>query len=334
MGIRPDRFCDVIGYTLIVSAAALMAATLLAVDPVGTALCGVDGPPAFDALSLVPVYFSMLLAGIGSAAKPYVRQLLRAGFSQRDLKRILLGLVVSGGSVYKKDGKYCLRYYGKDAAMHAVFGDLAYQIYGTRPQTVRIESRGTCMSQLYSKAAVLEIGEFSPELASRKGETPTISYILEGEGRVRVEAARVVMSNSGWVTCTFSVVSGSTRAYPRLGFGSVLGGNLAKEYLELMGSVPLRMDSFKNTKYPGKGYLATTDCAEMQSFLRAGGFLKGATVKKGTFSGVEKNRLLRAMVGATGMEYESKASAVDSLANGCDEATLELNMYLERLRLG
>jgi hypothetical protein len=218
--------------------------------------------------------------------------------------------------------------------MHGVFGDLAYQIYSVRPQTVRIESRGTYMSQLYSKSAALEMGEFSPELASRKGEAPTISYILEGDRRVRVEAARVVMSTSGWVTCTFCVPNGPTRAYPRLGFGSVLGNNLVGEYSNLMEAIPLQMSRYENTKYPQTGYLATTDQEEMESFLRAGGFLEGATVKKGAFSGLEKSRLLQAIVRTRGTEFDSRQSAINLFTRGYDEAAIELDLYLERLKLG
>jgi hypothetical protein len=311
-----------------------MIVTLLAADPVGSALCGVDDAPVVNALSLMPLYLAMFIVGLGNNAGPYVRPLLRRGFVKQDLKRIFLGLIVSGGSVYRQDGKYCLRYYGKDASMHRVFGDLAFQIYGVMPQTVKVESRGTFMSQLYSKVAVLEVAEFSPEMASRKGGTPTISYILEGNRMVRVEAARAIMSNSGWITCTFHVNSGTTRAYPRLGFGSVLSNNLAVEYSQLLEAIPIQMNLYDNVKYPKTCHLATTDRANMQSFLQAGGFLKGSRVKKGAFSGVEKNRLLQALVRARSLAFESREAAVDIITRGCDETALELDLYLERLKLG
>lgn len=334
LGIRLERVRSSIGIALILSAGMLITLTLLAVDPVGSALCGVEDASVTNALDLMPAYFIMMIIGIGNNAKPYVRLLLKKGFNQQDLKRLFLALVVSGGSIYRRDGKYCLRYYGKDICMHGVFGDLAYQIYSVKPQTVRIESRGTYMSQLYSKFVVLELGEFSPELASRKGEVPTISYILEGDRRVRIEAARVVMSTSGWITCTFCVPNGLTRAYPRLGLGSVLGNNLVEEYSNLMETIPLRMSRYDNIKYRQTGYLATTDQEEMESFLQVGGFLDGSTVKKGAFSGLEKSRLLQAMVRTRGTEFDSKQSAIKLFTRGCDEATIELSLYLERLKLG
>jgi len=181
---------------------------------------------------------------------------------------------------------------------------------------------------------VLEMGEFSPELASRKGGTPTISYILEGEERVKIEAVRVMMSTSGWVNCTFSFPAGPTKVYPRIGFGSVLSGDLAGEFSCLMKVVPLQMGSFANNKYPEKGYLATSDKEEMRNFLRAGGFLPGSTVKKGSFSGVEKNQLLQALVGTSGVEFGNRQAAVELLTRSCGDSSLELNIYLDRLRLG
>jgi hypothetical protein len=334
LGKKITRILDSMGIVLVLSAGALISATLLLADPVGSALCGVEGASVASALHLMPLYLAMLIVGIGNSAQPYVRTLLKRNFSKQDLKRIFLGLVISGGSVYRQDGKYCLRYYGKDAYMHGVFRDLAYQIYGTVPQTLKVESRGTYMSQFYSKAAVLELGEFSPEMTPRKGGVPTISYILEGNRSVKVEAARAIMSNSGWVTCTFSVHEGVTRAYPRLGFGSVLDNHLAMEYVQLMETLPLSMSHYYNVKYPETGYLATTDQSEMQSFLKIGGFLEGSTVKKGAFSGMEKNRLLKALVGSRHEEFGSRKSAIEHLRNRDDKASLELGIYLDRLMLG
>jgi hypothetical protein len=334
LGNKLRRIRESVSIMLIASAGLLMSATMLAVDPVDSALCGVERATAFNAMSLMPLYFAMMVIGIGNSAKPYVRSLLAEGFSHKDLKRLFLGFVVSGGSVYRQNGKYCVRYYGKDALMHKKFSDLAYQIYGSKPQIVHIEHRRTYMSQLYSKSAVLEMCEFSPEMASRKGETPTITYILEGDRRVKIEAARAVMSTAGWVTCTFSVSNRGSRVYTRLGFGSVLDIGLAGEYANLMEAVPLRMKRYGNKKYQERGYLATTDLDGIRSFLQSGGFFEGSRVKKGAFSGLEKNRLLQTLVRTWGTEYESKESAVDFLTKSCDDASLDLNLYLNRIMLG
>lgn len=334
MGENHGLFNSAFTLTMVLTGGVLICATLLAADPVSPALCDVEVGPTFNGIALLPAYLTMLLIGAGNGARTYVRQLLREGFQQQDLKRLFLGLVVAGGSVYRRDGKYCIRLYAKDRAIHGLFRDLAYEIYHSDPQTLRIESRSTYMSQLYSKAAVLEVSEFSPELASRRGETPTISYILEGERRVRVEAARVVMSASGWLTCTFSVTEGGTRAYPRLGLGGVLRRELASEYSDLMGSIPLKMRFYEHSRYRDSGYLATTDRTEMGRFLQAGGFLRESTVKKGVFAGMEKNRLLQFFVENQGREFNGREAAVDIVTKGLDESALELDLYLERLKLG
>jgi hypothetical protein len=323
-----------IGIALIVVAGLAMSATMLSADPVGSALCGIESSPVFNLMSLMPVYFAMMIIGIGDNARHYAKYFLTEGYSQKDLKRLFLGFVVSGGSVYRKDGKYCIRYYGKDAGMHRMFNDLAYSIYGSRPQTVHISQRGTYMSQLYSKSAVREVCEFSPEMASRKGETPTITYILEGDRRVKAEATRVVMSTAGWITCNFLVTDGRSKVYPRLGFGSVLDVNLACEYTSLMEAVPLRMRRYENKKYQGKGYLATTEQEDMRSFCLSGGFYEGSTVKKGAFSGVEKSRLLQALIDGHGTEYATKANAIETLNKSCDSDARDLSIYMDRIMLG
>lgn len=329
-----NRVLDGVGIALVFSSGALITATLMLADPVGSALCGIEGGSFAGALQFMPAYFIMLMAGIGNSARPYVRALLARDFSRQDLKRVFLGLVISGGSVYRQGGKYCLRYYGKDAGMHDVFRDLSSEIYSTTPKTLRIESRGTYMTQLYSKVAVLEMSEFSPEMASRKGGAPTISYILEGDARVKIEAARVVMSNSGWLTCSFYVHDGMVKAYPRLGFGSVLEHNLAGEYVQLFNELNMHMGVYENAKYPQTSYLATTNFLEMQNFLHEGGFLGESTVKKGTFSGMGKNRLLKAMVDARDEEYQTKDIAIGRFRGSSEEESLELRMYLDRLKLG
>ncbi len=113
---------------------------MLATDPVGSALCGIEGSPVFNLMSMMPLYFAMMIIGIGDSAKHYAKYFLTEGYSQKDLKRLFLGFVVAGGSVYRRDGKYCVRYYGKDTSMHRMFSDLAHHIYGSKPQTVDIES--------------------------------------------------------------------------------------------------------------------------------------------------------------------------------------------------
>ncbi len=333
MGITWDWVRNNIGIALVLLSGALMSFTMLSADPVGAAICGEECARGTIALSLMPAYFAMMVIGIGNSATPYIKYLVKREFNRRDLKRLFLGLVISGGSVLRREGKYCIRYYGKDGGMHSVFRDLAHQIYGTEPQTVKVNGRGTWMSQFYSKHAVLEMAELSPGLASRKGETPTISYILDGGKSIRIEAVRVMMSTAGWINCTFSYTSGSTKAYPRLGFGSVLSDSLAGECSCLMMAIPLRMESYSNSKYPSKGYLATSDVEEMQNFLKAGGFLRGSRVKKGTFGGMEKNILLQALLGVHGTEFRSREAAIDLLTSR-DDASLELSIYLDRLRLG
>jgi len=334
LGIRLESARENVGVVLVLLSGMLMSFTMLWADPVGAAICGEECATSTMPLSVMPLYFALMIVGITNSTKPYVRHLLKKDFSQKDFKRLFLGLVVSGGSVFRRDGKYCIRYYGKDAGMHTVFGDLAYQIYSARPQTVRVNGRGTYMSQFYSKPAVLEMAEFSPELASRKGETPSISYILEGDRMVKIEAVRIMMSTSGWVNCTFSFPYGPTKAYPRLGFGSVLSSSLTEEYSCLTKAVPLQMERYPNNKYPKRGYLATSDKEEMQSFIQAGGFLHGSTVKKGAFSGIEKNKLLQVLVGTRGVEFQNKEAAIELLTRNCSDSSLELNIYLDRLRLG
>jgi len=73
--------------------------------------------------------------------------------------------------------------------LHEIFSELSYAVYQVRPRTTKIVSRSTYVTQLYSKAAVNELKEFSPELNIRNGGVPSIQVILEGrtasEGRSR-----------------------------------------------------------------------------------------------------------------------------------------------------
>jgi hypothetical protein len=77
-------------------------------------MCGeghVQGTPL--ALSLMPISYVVMLAGLANYSKGYVGKIIENGASIKDLKRLLLGAVVAGGSTYSSEGKYCVRFYAK-----------------------------------------------------------------------------------------------------------------------------------------------------------------------------------------------------------------------------
>jgi len=335
-GTERGDIANTVGFSLITGACINIVYVLLMSAPETTGLCGPDNVlmTTSPLISLMPVNYMILLAGVVSYGRPYVEALIQRGFRMGDLKRLLLGMVISGGSVYSQGGKYCIRFYGKDFNLHRIFADLSYSIYSTAPCSVRVNSRGTYMTQLYSKCAVSEMREFSPELNSRRGGVPTIGYILEGNIKVKAEAVRLIMSSSGWVTCSFGRAMDGVTLYPRLGLGSVLPVKLAYEYRQLASDIAIRFDVFNDRRYPDSGYLATSYTRDMERFRVMGGFVDGTTVKKGTFSGMDRNGLLRALLSTKGKRFGCVTEACDYIRLMGNDTTFELKAYLDRIMLG
>ncbi len=309
--------------------------TTVTIEPMLLDLCGeasASGTPL--ALSLMPMSYIVLVAGLANYSKGYVAKVIGNGAKIKDLKRLLLGAVIAGGSVYSSEGKYCVRFYGKDAALHNIFSELSYAVYHVRPQTVKIVSRSTYMTQLYSKTAINELREFSPEFNIRNGGVPSIQFILEGKPQVRLEAARLTMSISGWINCGFQSGDGGVSAYPRLGLGAVNPASLNEEYEELMDGAGVWMDCHNDRRYPGTGYLASCNLKALSRFAEIGGFIDGSTVKRGAFAGISKNGLLMALTTEKVKGYQSKGEAVECLKGLADATKRNMQIYMNRIMLG
>ncbi|MBC7113474.1 MAG: hypothetical protein H5T34_05610 [Candidatus Methanomethyliales bacterium] len=294
--------------------------------------CGPEGMLIVQSplLALVPLNYIFIMAGMAGLVSPYVKDLIKRGFSRVDLKRLFMGMVVSGGSVYYGGNKYCIRFYGKDLLLHTIFADLAYVLYDKRPGTTDV--RGSYVTQLYSKEAVRELREASPEFETRRGGAPSLSFILEGGRDVKVEASRVLMSTSGWISCSFVNTTCGVRAYPKLGIGSVLPGSMLLDYSKLMAEVGLRFSVYQDKRYDGRGYLATSDLMMMKRFRNQGGFIEGTVVKRGEFAGMEKNSLLAATMRVASLKFFSREEAIEKIREfGTND---ELKVYLNRLMLG
>lgn len=330
-----SRTWQALGITLIAASAVSIIYTTLTIEPLLLDVCGegnAQGTPL--ALTLMPMSYIVMVAGLANYSKGYVAKLISNGASIKDLKRLLLGTVVAGGSAYSNEGKYCLRFYSKDAALHEIFSGLSYAVYHVRPRTTKIVSRSTYVTQLYSKAAVNELKEFSPELNTRNGGVPSIQVILEGGRRVRVEAARLTMSISGWINCGFQSTGAGMIAYPRLGLGAVNPVSLNEEYEELMGSAGILMEFYNDRRYPGTGYLATSRLEGLCRFADIGSFIDGAMVKRGVFAGISKKGLLEAILKEKNFHHRSKCEAVECLKGLADTAKRDMQLYLNRIMLG
>ncbi|MCX8182169.1 MAG: hypothetical protein N3D12_03520 [Candidatus Methanomethyliaceae archaeon] len=330
--MRPNEYFNAISVAFVLGASANIVYTLISSYGESQGICGPEGVLIFQSplLAIMPLNFLLILTGIAGLASPYVKGLMKRGFSKSDLKRLFLGMVASGGSVYSEGGKYCIRFYGKDLVLHTIFADLAYVIYNTRPGTTG--ARGSYVTQLYSKEAVRELREFSPEFETRLGGEPSLSFILEGGADVKVEASRILMSTSGWISCSFVNTTCGLRAYPKLGIGAVLPSNMLSDYSKLMCDVGLEFSIYQDKRYDGKGYLATSDLNTMRGFTDLGGFLEGTKVKRGEFAGIEKNLLLASLINATSFRFSTKVEAIKKIRElSYDD---ELKVYLNRLMLG
>lgn len=330
--MRDHKGLETVGAAFVIGASLNIVYTLLVSYGEPQGLCGPEGVLVLNSplLAIMPLNYILVLTGTLGLMSPYVKELLKKGFSTTDLKRIFLGMVVSGGSVHSSDHKYCIRFYGKDLALHRVFADLAYVIYEARHGTLSM--RGSYVTQVYSKRAVKELREFSPEFETRHGGEPSISFILEGKGEVKVESARVLMSTGGWISCSFINTASGLKAYPKLGCGSLTSPKLLSDYFELMSDVGLSFKVYQDKRYEGKGYIATTDLMTLTNFKRLGGFLNGTQVKKGEFEGMERNTLLTALIQASSLKFPSREEAIKKIKElGYDD---ELKVYLNRLMLG
>ncbi|MEM3882922.1 MAG: hypothetical protein QXO23_06020 [Candidatus Methanomethyliaceae archaeon] len=330
--MRSQQNFNAISAAFIVSASINIVYTLIVSYNEPQGFCGPEGVLLIQSplLMLMPLNYLFMLTGVTGLLSPYVRGLMKRGFSRLDLKRLFLGMVAAGGSVYSGGNKYCIRFYGKDLVLHTIFADLAYVIYNIRPGTTG--ARGSYVTQLYCKEAVRELREFSPEFETRCGGEPSLSFVLEGASDVKIEASRVLMSTSGWISCSFVNTTCGLRAYPRLGVGAALPSNMLSDYSKLMSDVGLKFNIYQDKRYGCKGYLATPDLITIRGFFDLGGFLEGTKVKRGEFAGMEKNCLLASLIQAASLRFSSRGEAIKKIRElGYDD---ELKVYLNRLMLG
>ncbi len=335
--MRARSCLDTIGAILVLGAFVIIGYAVILTICDTSGLCSPDAssmrPPLAE---LTSAGYLLLSAGLGSYGRDYIKNL--RGLGRRDLKRLFLTMVVAGGTVFSGDGKYCVRFYGKDLVLHRIFAGLAYSIYNAYPATVSITSRGSYVTQLYNKAAVIELREHSQGFSQRGVERnecpPTIGYVLEGGRGVRVEAGRLLMSTAGWITFSFTACQSGVRAHPRLGLGSVMPEPLVDECRELMSGISLQMDTNSDSRYPGTGFLVTCDPEALTQFEGLGGFIEGTSVKKGAFAGMEKNGLLRSAISLQGRIYSCKEEAQQFLKCFGDEISLDTKLYMNRIMLG
>ncbi len=276
---------------------------------------------------------AVVLGSLMSYESSYVKNVARR-FNACDLKRLFLGMVVTGGSVYNSGGKYCIRFYGKDHALHQVFSALSYELYRILPSILYIPERGSYMCQLYCKDAVLDIKELSPGTNARKGEVPTIEYILEGDWSIRNESMRVIMSVSGWVNPSLKRTGSGYSVTTKIGLGSSTPVQLNEEYQILAESLSLKLRSYSDSRYPDTAYLMTYDRDSCRTFLEMGGFVEDCTVKKGRYAGKEKNAVLKASLAIGGICFETPSSADNAVETGIRNSNFELTALLGRIMLG
>lgn len=336
MRIRPRNIWATIGIVMVLAGSLNLAFTSLTMEESLLDLCSADNtaraPNAF--LTYLPINYIAIALGVANYSRDYLDRLVEKRFKVRDLKRLFLGAVVAGGSVHFNDKKYCVRYYGKDAVMHSVFRNLSYMIYYVRPSTVEVRSRRSYVTQLYSKEAVRDLLELSPEFGSRSGGAPSISFILEGKADAQVEAARIIMSTSGWLTCTFSRRLNGMAVYPRLGLGSVTPLALNAQYKDLMDGIGVKMNAAQDKRYTNSGYLHTCSLQAIETFRERGGFVEGTLVKRGAFSGIEKNELMSAICSVTRRVECGKDELLSLLKEYSSSAEESLQMYMNRIMLG
>lgn len=335
MRISLVQILSLLGAAMLLLAAAETVQTALTLEGAVVAECA----PEIHAqaypyhLTILQVSGALLLGILLNYESSYVKG-VAGRFSIRDLKRLFLGMVVAGGSVYNKEGKYCIRFYGKDLTLHHVFKDLAYEIYRSSPGTAYIPARGSYVTQLYCKDAVTEIKELSPELNRRKGGAPTISYVLEGDRSIRQEAFRVIMSVSGWISPSIRRCYLGYKVSPRLGLGSSYPIQLNEELKTLSESVSVSFNCYADSRYPETGYLMTYDAESSSRFLKMGGFIEGCAIKKGRYEGKEKNAVLMGSLALSGNAFESPELLEKALETAISNSNFELSAMLGRIMLG
>lgn len=335
MRASAGRIPSLLGLALLLLAANEAIQAALSLEGALISECGPE-------VQTVHVQYNVIMLQVSGAAvlgllmnyqSDYVKK-VAAKFNSGDLKRLFLGMVVTGGSVYNRAGKYCIRFYGKDYAMHQAFAGLSYELYRSSPSTIQIAGRGSYMTQLYCKDAVMDINELSPETNARKGGVPTIEYILEGNRSIRQESMRVIMSVTGWVAPSLKRTAFGYSVSTRIGLGSSNPLSLNEEYKILAESLLLKFNSYSDSRYPETGYLMSYDPDTCSAFLSMGGFVEGSLVKKGRHAGLEKNSVLKASLAIGGKYFDTPASAEKVLETALCNSNFELSALLWRIMLG
>lgn len=283
--------------------------------------------------TIVQISSALVLGMFLYFERSYVKS-VTSRFSMRDLKRLFLGMVVTGGSIYHKKGKYCIRFYGKDLVLHNILKDLAYEIYNLSPRTVYYPTRGSYVTQLYCKEAVMDIEELSPEINMRKNGVPTISYILDGDRSIRQEALRLMMSVSGWIYPLVKRCNLGYKVTPKLGLGSSYPKKLIMELMTLSEAFSINFQYYSDSRYPGKGYLMTYETDSIWRFFKIGGFIEGCKIKKGRYEGKDKSAVLVGSLLLSRKILNSPKSVEKELEDAIKWSNFELSALLNRIMLG
>lgn len=276
-------------------------------------LCGVGGVIEVqqNLTLLLPLNYAVVLIGVGGVASPYVKSLI-SRLSLDDLKRLFFYFASACCSISTENGKYCIRFYGRDLAMHKVLSDLAYLACGKRPRTVKMKK--TYATRIYGK------------LTAEKALP--LDSILNDTNIVKREFIRMIMSSDGWISLSFI----NNRIYPKLGLGSTLPSDKLRLYRYLLSDFDIKFSVHVDSRYRDRGFLVTSNFNALVKFKEIGGFVDGSCIKKGTFRGIEKNALLLSLIKLRGRSFNSKEEALNEVKwLSIDK---DLREYLFRIMLG
>jgi len=249
----------------------------------------------------------------------------------RDLRKLLAIMVLSGGTVYAKrpSYKYCVRYYGKDIMLHTLFCNLVKRIHGIRATPAQWRSKGSYVTQVYSKTLVNDLLTLSPSYTTRNGNgnnhqlhdghhLVSASFLFNSSQKVIRESVRLASSSNGGLYCTVERRCNDHKYFvrPRFALGYLSPPNLLDDYKQILKQIGIETSPIFDKRYEMKGFLLSNSWDTVERFTKIGGFIEGVKINRGRYKRMERNSLLRGAMSFHRYEdntFDTQEDAVETI---------------------
>jgi len=248
--------------------------------------------PVASLNSNCPFVASAILAPLVIEVVSLIIDDLKSKAGRHDLLCMLATMVLCKGLVY---GRYSIRFYSKQYALHEIFVWIVKRLTGKESRPSYLRGKDYYVTQVYDKSLVKELLSLSPTYSKDPNSPlrPTITYLNCLNREMKTLAVRMLFSLNGTISPVLCQRGEPHLVKPHLGVGYTSPVTLLEEYRSLLREFDINLKVKIDKRLKNRGFLDTYSWKSVEQFYRIGGFIDGVVILRGKYKGVEKNIMLK-----------------------------------------